>query len=307
MSRRPLRLLLSCVIWMLAVGAPGVSSAAATPEAAAQVRQVTHSINMDPSFSPDGSRMVYISVVAGREQLFIADSDGSHPTQITRDDFDHEDPAWSPDGHRIAFVLLAEHGEVISLINTDGSGLAALTPPEVRAIHPNWVPDGRRIAFCTDDDVHPPAKNATEIDFIEVDTRRVTPVITGGINTYPAVAPDGKRIAFRRMLGERNSEVFIANADGSDPRNLTGDPAFDGWPSWSPDGTQLAFASNRGGDYQIYVMSADGRDVRRVAETSGRATAPVWTRDGRSIYFPVCRKVDAGFDCEVFAARVPAR
>jgi TolB protein len=306
MPRWPWRSLLSCVIWVLAISGLRASPAAAASELETHVRQVTHSINMDPSISPDGARMVYISVVAGREQLFTADVDGSHAVQVTSDDFDYEDPAWSPDGHRIAFVSLAEHREVVSLINIDGSGLEALTPPEVRAIHPNWWPDGRRVAYCTDDDLHPPAKNAADIDIIDVATRAVTRVITGGVNTYPAVAPDGQHIAFRRMLGETNSEVFIANADGSDPRNLTDDPAFDGWPSWSPDGTQLAFASNRGGDYQVYVMRTDGSDVRRVAETAGRATAPVWAKNGRAIYFPVCRKVDGGVDCEVFVARVPA-
>jgi TolB protein len=291
---------------MLAIGGPGnVTAAPAAP--GAPLRQVTHSINMDPSLSPDGARMVYISVVAGREQLVVGDIDGAHPTQITRDAFDHEDPAWSPDGRWIAFVSLAGGGEVITLIRPDGSGSEALTPAEVRAIHPNWTPDSRRVAYCTDDDLHPPAKNASEIDLIDVATRQITPVISGGVNTYPAVSPDGRRIAFRRMLGEKNSEVFVANADGSDARNLTGNPAFDGWPSWSPDGTELAFASNRDGDYQIYVMQADGRDVRRVAETAGRATAPVWARDGHSIYFPVCRKVDVGVDCQVFVARAPAQ
>ena len=47
------------------------------------------------------------------------------------------------------------------------------------------------------------------------------------------------------MLGE-NSEVFVANANGSEARSLTNDPAFDGWPAWSPDGSKIAFASNPG-------------------------------------------------------------
>ena len=50
---------------------------------------------------------------------------------------------------------------------------------------------------------------------------------------------------FRRMPGENNSEVFIANNDGADIRNLTNGPAFDAWPAWSPDGTKIAFASSR--------------------------------------------------------------
>ena len=195
---------------------------------------------------------------------------------LTHDAADHEDPAWSPDGKTIAFVYVKDTLEIISLLNTDGSGMQQLTPRSVRAIHPNWSPDGSKLAYCTDDDLAPPRKNDSDILVIDMSTRRITTLITGGVNTYPAWSPDGKRIAFRRMLGEMNSEVFIANADGTDARNLTNHPAFDGWPAWSPDGTRIAFASNRNSSYQIFIMNADGSDVRLLANTEGRATAPKW-------------------------------
>ena len=91
-----------------------------------------------------------------------------------------------------------------------------------------------RIARTTD--LKPPKKNDSEIYSIDIATRKVTTLIAGGVNTYPVWSPDGKKLVFRRMIGETNSEVFVANADGSDARNLTNDPAFDGWPAWSPDG-----------------------------------------------------------------------
>jgi len=72
------------------------------------------------------------------------------------------------------------------------------------------------------------------------------------------------------------------------------------------DDRGAAFASNRASSYQVYVMDADGGNVRLVANTDGRATAPQWSRDGRAIYFPLCRNVDYGYDCEIFAARLDA-
>lgn len=272
----------------------------------ATLHQVTHSQNADPSFSPDGRRMVYISVVAGREQLFISNIDGREAWQLTTDSVDHEDPAWSPDGTQVAFVSLTATTEQIGLIPAIGGSIRLLTPATERAIHPNWAPDSRHLAYCTDDDLAPPKKNDADIVVIDLETGTSRKLISGGVNTYPAWSPDGKHLAFRRMLGEHNSEVFLADSNGSHVRNLTNSPAFDGWPAWSPDGSRLAFASNRDGDYQIYVMRIDGSGVERVIPSTGRGTAPKWTRDGRSIYFSICRKEDAGYGCEIFSASAPA-
>ena len=280
------------------------------PSARAQRRPVgiayelTYSQNYDPSLSPDGARMVYISVIDGREQLVIASVDGTHATQITRDSIDHEDPAWSPGGRRIAFTYVAHGEERIAVMNVDGTGVELLTPATMRTIHPSWTPDGTRLLFCTDDDLRPPAKNASDLYSLDMRTKTLTRFMTGGVNTFPVMSPDGKRIAFRRMLGEMNSEVFVANADGSDARNLTNHPAFDGWPSWSPDGTRIAFASNRNAAYQIWVMNADGSAPRLVANTEGRATSPQWSRDGKKIYFPNCVHVDFGLSCQIYAVSV---
>lgn len=267
--------------------------------------QFTHSINDSLEFSPDGKRYVWIMVVAGREQLFVANADGSDPLQITHDDADHEDPDWSPDGMRIAYVHMQDGAQVIHVMNADGGGDEALTPPDRHVIHPRWHPDGKRMAYCTTDDLDPPRKNASEIQEIDLATRKISVLVTGGINTYPAYSPDGKRLAFRKFVdGDVNSEVFVANADGSGLTNISRDPAFDGWPMWSPDGRRIAFASNRASSYQVYAMDADGGNVRLVANTDGRATAPQWSVDGKAIYFPLCRNIDYGYDCEIFAARL---
>lgn len=294
--------LLNLSIFVLMVSASSVTCLAQRA-AGAQAYQLTHSIAYDPSPSPDGKRLVYSIVLEGREQFFVMNVDGTGSKQLTRDDADHEDPAWSPDGKTIAFTYIKDKIESISTINADGTGLKHLTPPNVRAIHPNWSPDGSKLAYCTDDDLAPPRKNDSDIMVIDMATGKISSLITGGINTYPVFSPDGKLLAFRRMVGETNSEVFVASSDGTGARNITDHPAFDGWPAWSPDGKRIAFASNRNSSYQIFTMNPDGSQVRLLANTEGRGTAPKWAVDGVHIYFSVCKNVDFGVDCQILAAR----
>jgi hypothetical protein len=105
----------------------------------------------------------------------------------------------------------------------------------------------------------------------------------GGPSTTPTPAATTK-IAFTSAR-DGNDEIYVMNADGTDPRNLTNDRARDSNPAWSPDGTKIAFVSDRDGNDEIYVMNADGSGQTRMTNSPGQDYYPAWSPDGSHIAF----------------------
>ncbi len=181
---------------------------------------------------------------------------------------------------RFAFAGKFGDNKEIYLCDADGYGRRSITKNGSINLNPRWSPSGAAIAYTGYAAGNPDLYVA---DLGKGQIRRIAS--KAGINTGGAFAPGGGILALTQTVGS-DSEIFtIDAATGAALSRLTASPGIDVSPSWSPDGSQIAFVSERSGGPQIYVMNKDGSGAHRVSFQGSNNTSPSWSPAGDRIAF----------------------
>ncbi len=277
-----------------------------------QWANLTHTpdaIEQFPTWSPDGSQIAFISDNNSGMDIYATTTERNSTTrQLTHDVELLGGPVWSSTGQQIAFVA---YNYQIALISATGDRIAVFAPWMVEDPI-TWSPDGRYIAYASTMNEKGEYMNDYDIFVFDVDanlaamTSESSPVPAwfpeAPLNAFPPInttntpnvdeyapswSPDGGYFAFLRG---HSGSVYVMGIDGSSPRLLPSPadnggypPPVSGWPTWAPDGKQVAFTSNVGKVYgnDLYIASVEGTRLKRVThlpeEQGVRIAEPAWS------------------------------
>lgn len=183
---------------------------------------------------------------------------------------------------RLVFV---SHGRLY-LLDSDGAALTPLTQPGITTFSPAWDDSGSRLAYTILTD----GKGRIMVRDLASGTERTVPPTEQGLNYASAFSPDGAVLAFTRS-GDEGTDIYAYNLpqDCCLQRLTVGRFSDNLSPTFSPDGRQIAFVSNRPGLTQVYVMARDGTGQELFAPfdygVTGSSNAPEWSPDGRFLAF----------------------
>jgi Tol biopolymer transport system component len=237
--------------------------------------------DVDPSYSPDGTRIAYGSSGGGDYEIYTINAKGGGRVRLTNNSTDDRWPSYSPDGTRIVYAAFDGHGdyEIYTMDAKDGGGKVRLTNNPTDDISPSYSPDGTRIAYVHEDSLSSGGDN--EIYTMKAgggDKIRITDNAKEDLS--PSYSPDGTRIAYDSGESDYRTQLYTMKASGGGKVQLTksDERAFNGEPSYSPDGTRIAYVHATPSDYnQICTIRVSGsRDRREVITWVTRDAAPSW-------------------------------
>ena len=182
---------------------------------------------------------------------------------------------YSADRQTIAWLRITGNDRVSLLVKPrDAESPYMVKTKKTVAWSPSLTPDGKGVIFNL--------AGQLVVHSIPPGTVR-TLAKSAGRNDWPAVSPDGRRVAFGSSR-HGNFEIYTVRIDGEDLRRLTHRKGIDMRPAWSADGRRIAFTSVLEGNYEICVMNADGSGLVNLSNHPERDDYPTWHPDGRVLW-----------------------
>jgi TolB protein len=201
-----------------------------------------------PAWSPDGNLIAFSSRLGQQLDIFVVPSEGGERKLIVESPRHDDQPDWSPDGKRLAFSSNRTGDWNIYITNVETGEGRLITHDTANDASPSWTPDGTAIVFMSE------RTGAQELWKIDLRNGELTQLTTGGSNSFPAVSPDGSRVAWTNV----NRGMMIMDLATRETIVVPVPKETNYAPTWSPDGRYLAVTGRDWGSVDIYIVTSGG-------------------------------------------------
>lgn len=243
-----------------------------------------------PAFAPNGNRLAYCQRGASKDDafhVFVRRLPSGTPAQLTNGAANDISPAWSPDGSRIAFLRVDEGKARCIVVASDGGEekqVAEFGAPDINQTLPalSWSHDGQTLAAVTGGEKQPVA--IALISVADGSLRRATTPPEGQDDWSPTFSPDGSKLAFVRGQNSDSADLYLADANGANPRRVTIDQSNIRGLAWA-NANDVIFASTRGRGIRLYRIAVNGGSPREVLGTGDQSRYPAISSAARRLAY----------------------